>query len=411
MTEYYDVAVIGAGHAGAQAAITLRSQGFAGSILLIGDERTLPYDRPSLSKAYMLGSISIERMLLRDADYWSEQRVDVSLGAPVVELDAAGSTIRLSDGRLIGFGHCIIATGGALRTLSCPGAELPGVHGVRDVGDVDAIRADLKPGMSVVIAGAGYVGLEAAAVLRALHHPVTVIEAQDRVLARVTGPVLSGFVEMTHRAHGVDFRFGEQLAAIEGGERVEQAVLASGERLAADLLIVGIGIQPRTGLAEQAGLHCADGVMVDGAGRTSAPNIFAIGDCARHPNSYAGGHCRLESVQHANASAEVAAEAIMGRSRINDALPTFWSDQYDLRIQSAGLPLPGAECVMRGSAETPSFSLFYLCDGRVVALDAVNCPKDFMAGRALVQQRARVDAQRLADTSISVKQIVAELAA
>jgi 3-phenylpropionate/trans-cinnamate dioxygenase ferredoxin reductase component len=411
MTGHYDVAIIGAGHAGAQAAMTLRSQGFAGSVLLIGDERTLPYDRPSLSKAYMLGSISIERMLLRDADYWAEQKIEVSLGTPAIGLDAGKSMITLSDGRMFSFGDCIIATGGALRTLSCPGAGLTGVHGVRDISDVDAIRADLKPGMSVVIAGAGYVGLEAAAVLRAMNHPVTVIEAQGRVLARVTGPLLSRFVEMTHRVHGVAFHFQEQLAAIEGEDRVERAVLASGKQLSADLVIVGIGITPRTELAERAGLHVEDGVMIDRMGRTSSPHVYAIGDCARHPNSYAGGHCRLESVQHANASAEVAAEAIMGRPRPNDALPTFWSDQYDLRIQSAGLPSPDAACIMRGSAESRSFSLFYIRDGRVIALDAVNCPKDFMAGRALVQNRALVDAARLSDTSIPVKQIAAELAA
>lgn len=409
MAQSYDVVIVGAGHAGAQAAISLREKGFAGSILIVGEERTLPYDRPSLSKAYMLGSITIDRMLLRDASYWDERKIDVLLGTAATDLDARSSTITLADGRDFAFGRCILATGGTLRTLSCPGADLRGIHGVRGIGDVDAIRADLKPGMSVVIAGAGYVGLEAAAVLRALHHPVTVIEAQDRVLARVAGPALSRFIEAKHRSHGVSFRLNEKLAAIEGDGRIERVVLTSGERLDADLLIAGIGILPHVTLAERAGLDCDDGVLVDGSGRSSAAHIFAIGDCARHPNRYAGGLCRLESVQHAIASAEVAADAILGKEHDIDALPTFWSEQYELRIQSAGILRGEPECIVRGDPATQSFSLFYVADGAVIALDAVNCPKDFMAGRNLVQRRARIDAARLADVTIPIKRLAQEL--
>ncbi|MBD3744905.1 MAG: FAD-dependent oxidoreductase [Sphingopyxis terrae] len=409
MTEHYDVAIVGAGHAGAHAAITLRSRGFTGSILLIGEETMLPYDRPSLSKAYMLGSIGIEQILLRDASYWAEHRIDIALGVTTDRLDTDASTLQLSDGRTIGFGHCILATGGSVRTLSCPGADLPGIHSVRSIADADAIRAALRPGMKVVIVGAGYVGLEAAAVLRELDHPVTVVEAQDRVLARVTGPGLAGFVERKHRSHGVEFRFGQQVVAIEGDGRVEAVVLQTGERLAADLVIAGIGIAARSELAEAAGLACDGGVIVDQCGRASGTSVFAIGDCARHPNSFAGGLWRLESVQHATGSAEVAADAIMNSPRCYDALPTFWSDQYDMRIQSAGILRGTCEAVVRGDMASGSFSIFYLQSGAVIALDAVNCPKDFMGGRALVQDRARVDSAQLADTSIPTRQIAKQL--
>lgn len=410
IVEHYDVAIVGGGHAGAHAATTLRERGFAGSILLVGDEACLPYDRPSLSKAYMLGSITIERMLLRDAGYWDERGIEMALGVTAMALDARARTLSLSDGRAIGFTNAILATGGAVRRLTCPGAELPGIHTVRALCDVDAIRAALKPGMQVVIIGAGYVGLEAAAVLAELGHRITVVEAQDRVLARVTGPTLSEYVAAKHRAHGVDIRLNAQVNAIEGEDHVEAVLLQSGERLPADMVIAGIGITPRMELAMDAGLACDGGIIVDECGRASNSAVFAIGDSARHPNAYAGGLWRLESVQHALASAELVADAIMDRPRAYDALPTFWSDQYDMRIQSAGLLTGEADPVVRGDPASGSFSIFYLQNGAVIAMDAVNCPKDFMGGRALVQTRAQPEPARLADSAVPVKQIARELA-
>lgn len=408
--EHYDVAIVGGGHAGAHAAMTLRERGFAGSILLIGDEPYLPYDRPSLSKAYMLGSITIERMLLRDAGYWADHGIDLALDCTVAALNAERQALSLSDGRQIGFGHAILATGGAVRRLSCPGAELPGIHSVRSLVDVDAIRAALRPGMEVVIVGAGYVGLEAAAVLAELGHRITVVEAQDRVLARVTGPILSDYVAARHRDHGVDILLNAQVTAIEGEDHVSAVLLQSGQRLPADMVIVGIGVTPRVELAQDAGLACDGGVIVDACGRASGSAVFAIGDCARHPNAYAGGLWRLESVQHALASAEVVADTIMSVPRSYDALPTFWSDQYDMRIQSAGLLTGPADAVVRGDPASGSFSIFYLQAGAVIAMDAVNCPKDFMGARALVQTRARLTPDRLADVQVPVKQLAKELA-
>lgn len=409
MTEFFDVAIVGASHAGAHAATTLRDRGFTGSIIMIGEEATPPYDRPSLSKAYMLGSISIERILLRDASYWAENNINLALGLTVTQLAPATSTLQLSDSRTIGFGQCILATGGTVRMLTCPGADLPGLHTVRAVADVDAIRAALQREMNVAIIGAGYVGLEAAAALCELGHKVTVIEAQERVLSRVTGPLLSAFVEQEHRSHGVAFRLGQQVVAIDGQKQVEGVLLASGERVSADIAIVGIGISPRTDLAETAGLECDGGVIVDAFARTSVPTILAIGDCARHPNKHAGGLWRLESVQYATASAEVAADTIMDKARGYDALPTFWSDQYDLRIQSAGIVRGESQALVRGDIESGSFSIFYLQDGAVVALDAVNNPKDFMGGRSLVQARLRVPPDLLTDTSTPIRQIAKQL--
>ncbi len=402
---------MGGGHAGAHAATTLRDRGFEGSILLVGDEPFLPYDRPSLSKAYMLGSITIERMLLRDAGYWAERRIDIALDTTATALDAAARRLSLSDGRVIDFGNAILATGGVVRRLTCPGADLPGIYTVRSLVDVDAIRAALRPGMRVVIVGAGYVGLEAAAVLAELGHRITVVEAQDRVLARVTGPTLSHYVAARHRAHGVDILLNTQVIAIEGDGHVEAMLLQSGEKLPADMVIAGIGITPRMELAEGAGLACDGGIIVDECGRASGSAVFAIGDCARHPNAYAGGLWRLESVQHALASAELVADAILSVPRSYDALPTFWSDQYDMRIQSAGLLTGPAEPVVRGDQASGSFSIFYLQNGAVIAMDAVNCPKDFMGGRALVQARARLSPEQLADMRVPVKQLAKECAA
>lgn len=409
MAGYFDVVIVGASHAGAHVASTLRDRGFNGSLVVIGEEPVLPYDRPSLSKSYMLGSITIESILLRDAGYWRENHIDLALGVTALALDPESSTLRLSDGRVLRFGHCVLAMGAAPRTLTCPGADLPGIHMVRSIGDVDAIRAALQQRMKVVIVGAGYVGLEAAAVLRELDHEVTMVEAQNRVLARVTGPLLSNFIENKHRSHGVDFRLGQQVIAFGGTVWVESVLLASGERLAADLVIVGIGIVPRTELAEEAGLHCDGGVIVDAFGRTSIPTILAVGDCARHPNAYTGGLWRLESVQYAMASAEVAADTIMGKSRGYDALPTFWSDQYDLRIQTAGIALGESDVLVRGDMDSESFSIFYLKNGVVVALDAVNNPKDFMGARSLIQARLSVPPELLADTSTPVRWIAKQL--
>jgi 3-phenylpropionate/trans-cinnamate dioxygenase ferredoxin reductase component len=401
-----DVLIVGGGQAGAHLALDLRKKGFGGSILMVSEEARLPYERPPLSKAYFLGSIEIDRLTLRDAGAWAEQDIEILLGGKVAAIDPAGADARLEDGRTIGFGWCVLATGGKPRRLACPGAELAGVHTLRTVEDVDHIRAALAGARRLAIVGGGYIGLETAAAAREMGIEVTLVEAQGRVLERLTSPVVSRFLQDRHRAHGVDIRLDSQVAAIEGEGRVEAVRLASGERIAADVVIVGIGIEAETRLAEAAGVACDGGVVVDEFGRTSAANVLAIGDCSRYPNPYAGGLRRLESVQHATASAEVAADLIVAAPRAYGELPTFWSDQYDLRLQTAGLTDQADEAVVRGDPESGAFSVVYLKDGRVVAIDAINSPRDFMAARTLIRNGARPRREALADPATPLKSLI-----
>ncbi|KXU31657.1 hypothetical protein A0J57_08360 [Sphingobium sp. 22B] len=403
MNEQTDVLIVGGGHAGAHLAIALRQKGFAGSIAVAGEEDCLPYDRPPLSKAYLVGAMQIDRLLLRDSGYWDEQRVRFELGCRVRSLDPAGRRAELDDGRTIRFGWCVLATGGRARALRCPGSGLPGIHHLRTVADVDAIRAGLRGGRRVGLVGAGYVGLEVAAAAREMGHEVVVVEAQPRVLQRVTSPLLSDFFERQHRRRGVDLRLGERIAGFSGADRVSAIRLASGREIPVDIAIVGIGIDAETALAEQAGIACDGGVLVDGYCRTSAEGILAIGDCARHPNPHAGGLWRLESVQHAMDSAATAADTILGAPAEYRALPTFWSDQYDIRLQSAGLNRDADDMVVRGDPENGPFTALYLRGGRVIAVDAINSPRDFMGARTLILKGVAVDRTKLADPAIPVK--------
>ncbi|WP_197707509.1 FAD-dependent oxidoreductase [Sphingobium sp. LB126] len=398
-----DVLVIGGGHAGAHLAISLRQKGFAGTITVVSDEPSLPYDRPPLSKGYLIGNLEIDRLLLRDNDYWTEQQVRFELGHRVGALDTGRKCAELEDGRIIRFRWCVFATGGKVRRLICPGSELAGIHYLRTVADVDAIRGGLENGGVLGVIGAGYVGLEVAAAAREMGHEVVVIEAQDRVLQRVTSPVVSDFFERQHRAHGVDLYLGQQVAGFAGEGRIAAVRLASGLEIPVDLAIVGIGIDADTALAEKAGIACDSGILVDEYCRTSAEGILAIGDCARHPNDFAGGLWRLESVQHAMDSAAIAADTILEAPTEYRALPTFWSDQYDLKLQSAGLNKDADEIVVRGDSKEGPLTVIYLKEGRIISVDAINNPKDFMGARSLILKEARPDRAKLADISIPLK--------
>ena len=398
-----DVLIIGGGHAGAHLAISLRQKGFAGSIAIVSDEHSLPYDRPPLSKAYLIGSMQIDRLLLRNSDYWAEQQVRFELGCRVRSLDPAGKRVELDDRRIIRFGWCALATGGKVRHLRCPGSDLAGLYYLRTVADVDAIREGLRNGGRIGIIGAGYVGLEVAAAAREMGHEVVVIEAQPRVLQRVTSPAVSDFFERQHRNRGVELRLGEQVAGFSGEDRVSAVRLGSGEEIPVDLAIIGIGIDADTALAEEAGIACDGGVLVDEYCRTSAEGVLAIGDCARHPNPFAGGLWRLESVQHAMDSAAIAADTIMEAPTEYRALPTFWSDQFDLKLQSAGLNKDADDIVLRGDRENGPFTVIYLRQGRVVAVDAINNAKDFMGARTLILKGVAVDRAKLADISVPLK--------
>ncbi|WP_375271227.1 NAD(P)/FAD-dependent oxidoreductase [Sphingomonas sp.] len=404
---FHDVLIVGAGHAGAQAAIALRQRGFDGSVALLGDEPWLPYERPPLSKEYLSGDKPFERMLLRPAAFWDARGIDVLLGRSVVAVDPAGHRVTTADGARVDYGTLIWATGGAPRRLTCAGHDLLGVHAVRTRADVDRLIAELPAAQRIVVIGGGYIGLEAAAVLTRLGKHVTLLEAQDRVLARVAGEPLSRFYEAEHRARGVDLRTGVAVSCIEGHDGAATGVrLADGEVLACQMVIVGIGIVPAVEPLLRAGAVGSNGVTVDACCRTSLPDVFAIGDCAAHANRFAdGAEIRLESVQNANDQATTVAKYLTGSVEPYDAVPWFWSNQYDLKLQTVGLSAGHDETVLRGDPAEHSFSLIYLKAGRVVALDCVNRARDYVQGRALVAEGARVDPALLSDPAVALKEL------
>lgn len=417
MSRHFDVLIVGGGHGGAQAAIALRQAGFAGTLAIVSDERDLPYERPPLSKEYFSGDKVWERMLIRPAAFWEEREVAMLLGTRVAAVDAAAHRVTGEDGADIGYGRLIWAAGGTPRRLMVPGGDLPNVQGLRTRADADAMIAAAATGTRFAIIGGGYIGLEAAAVLAKQGKQVTVIEAMPRVLARVAGEPLSRFYEGEHRAHGVDVRLGVTVAAIEGEGRASGARLADGTVIAADHIIVGIGIIPGVEPLMSAGADGGDagvgGVLVDGYCRTSLPDIYAIGDCAAHANGFADGAViRLESVQNANDMANVAAKHIAAEVEAGgavapySAIPWFWSNQFDLKLQTVGLSTGYDATVVRGAPAARSFSVIYLKAGRVIALDCVNAIKDYVQGRALITACAAIAPERLADSATPLKAMV-----
>lgn len=407
MADKVDVAIVGAGHGGAQAAIMLRQSKFEGSIALIGDEPEFPYERPPLSKEYFAGEKPFERIMLRPEKFWEDRDVTMMLGRRVTSVDAGAHRLSFEDGETLDYGSLVWAAGGNPRMLPCEGHNLAGVHAVRRRADADAMMAKLDSVEQVVVIGGGYIGLEAAAVLTKLGKQVCVLEALNRVLARVAGEDLSHFYEAEHRAHGVDLRTGAAVDCFEGADgHVTGVRLADGEILPAQMVIVGIGIEPAVAPLIGAGAEGGNGVRVDEHCRTSLPDIFAIGDCAEHANPFAdGAMIRLESVQNANDQASVAAKTIAGMPTHYEAVPWFWSNQYDLKLQTMGLSLGHDETVLRGDPADRSFSVVYLKEGRVIALDCVNATKDYAQGRKLVIGRASPDKARLADASIPLKEL------
>ena len=398
------VIIVGAGHGGAQAAIALRQNGYAGRIVIVGREPEIPYERPPLSKDYLAQEKPFERIQIRPAAFWAEKNVAMMLSEEVVAVDSAAHVVSLASGETLSYQHLIWATGGDPRRLNCDGADLEGIHVVRTRADVDAMMAELDGVSHVAVIGGGYIGLEAAAVLRKLGKGVTLLEALPRVLARVAGEELSAFYEAEHRAHGVDLRTSVGVIAIEGEGRVSGVTLGDGSTVAADMVIVGIGIIPSVEPLLAAGAEGGNGVTVDAYCRTSLPDVFAIGDCAAHENGFAdGATIRLESVQNANDQATVAAKMICGTPVEYGATPWFWSNQYDLKLQTVGLSTGFDNAVLRGDPAARSFSVIYLKNGQVRALDCVNMVKDYVQGKKLVEARAVIDPALLADANVPLK--------
>jgi 3-phenylpropionate/trans-cinnamate dioxygenase ferredoxin reductase subunit len=395
----FDVLIVGGGQGGAQAAIYLRQRKFSRSIAVLGEEYEVPYERPTLSKDYLSGEKDLDRIRLRPEKFWDDREITMMLGQRIVSVNARHKEVATAFGESLRFNHLIWATGGHARRLSCEGGDLQGVHSIRSRADVDRMRPELTNASRVVIIGGGYIGLEAAAVLTKLNKQVTVLEMQARVLARVAGEELSRFYEKEHRARGVELRLATTVDRIEGTNgRAVGVRLSDGEIVPCDVVIVGVGIVPAVAPLQKAGAECIDGVSVDAFCRTNLPDVFAIGDCARHSNMFAAGEpVRLESIQNANDMALTAAKAITGEPEPYRAVPWFWSNQYDIKLQTVGLSMRHDAAIVRGDPACRSFSIVYCRDGRVVALDCVNRAKDFVQGRSLITAGSVVDASSLAD--------------
>ncbi|WP_295490258.1 FAD-dependent oxidoreductase [Sphingorhabdus sp. EL138] len=409
---HYDILIVGGGHGGAQAAIALRQAKYESSIGVVNAEPEYPYERPPLSKDYFAGDKAFERIMIRPAAFWAERGVDMMLGMRVDAVDPSAHKVTLSDGADISYGKMIWATGGSPRSLPVEGGNLPGMHVVRSRADVDRMLDGLDNVADIAIVGGGYIGLEAAAVLRKIGKKVTVLEAMDRVLARVAGEPLSRFYEAEHRAHGVDVRLGVEISGIEGNDFVTGVRLADGEVIPAHMVIVGIGIIPAVAPLLTAGAAGGAGVDVDAYCRTSLPDIYAIGDCAAHANDFAGGNVmRVESVQNANDMANAVAKSLTNELTPYHSVPWFWSNQYDLRLQTVGISAGYDSMVLRGDPDTRSFSVVYLKANKVIALDCVNATKDYVQGRLFVTEGLSPRVEQLADTNVPLKELAAALMA
>lgn len=405
------VLIVGASHAGAQVCANLRQDGWTGEILVIGDEPALPYHRPPLSKTYLAGKTTLDDLLIRPATYYEKHDITFRV-ARVEGIDRAAHTVTLSGGEEVSYDKLVLCLGARPRRLPIAGAELAGVHYLRDAADIGAIRdglhaKGLHASGSVAIIGAGYIGLETAASLRQLGVEVTVLESAERVLQRVTAPELSAFYARVHREEGVDVRTGVAISGIEGDEHVRGVRLADGELIAADLVIIGVGVVPNVELAEAAGLAVDNGIVIDDHGQTSDPDVFAAGDCASHYLARYDRQLRLESVPSAGEQAKAVGARICNREKAITALPWFWSDQYELKLQIAGLNEGYDSIVLRGDPEAGrSFACFYFKQGQMIAADCVNHPKEFVFARRVIGERLPVDPSTLADPETSLNDLL-----
>jgi 3-phenylpropionate/trans-cinnamate dioxygenase ferredoxin reductase component len=398
--------IIGGGQAGAQAIDTLRKEGFSGRLVLIGDEPALPYQRPPLSKKYLSGEMAADRLPFRHRSFYEEHRVELKLGQKAVGLDALARRVELADGEQLNYDRLLLCLGAESRLLTCPGAALNRVHYLRGLADVAPIQAGIKPGARIVIIGGGYIGLEAAATCRKMGCEVTVLEMADRIMNRVVAPDVSQYFSQEHLAHGVKIICGAQVTCIEGESDAEVVVCADGSRHAADMVIVGVGAIAAVELARTAGLTCDNGILVDEYCRTSDPAIYAAGDCTNHPSVRYGRRVRLESVDNAFEQGKTAALNMLDRAVIHDRVPWFWSDQYENKLLIVGLSRGCDHMVLRGVPAARSFSVCYLKGRELLAVEAVNHSKDYMAGRKLIAERASLNLEKLSDPEIPLKDAV-----
>ena len=399
------IVIAGAGHAAGQLVASLKQQKFAGQIVLIGDESYLPYQRPPLSKKFLSGDLPAERLYVKPASFYEDPQIELKLDTRVSKIDRVGKLVCTETGESIPYDKLILALGSRVRRLQIEGADLDGIHYLRSIADVDGIHAEMQNKKNAVIVGAGYIGLEVAAVLRQQGLSVTVVEMADRVMSRVVSPEISDFYQIEHTNQGVKLRLSTGIVAFHGEGRIESLETADGDLIPSDFVVIGVGIVPNMELAAEAGLEVDDGIVVNDQCQSSDPDIYAVGDCTTHPNSIYDRQLRLESVHNAIEQAKTAVSNICGHEVHYAQVPWFWSDQYDLKLQIAGLSAGYDDVVIRGNPADRSFACMYLKDGRLIAADAVNSPKEFVQSKALIAARTPVDREKLGHKEIQIKDL------
>ena len=399
------IVIAGAGHAAGQVVASLQQHKFDGQIVLVGDEPYLPYQRPPLSKKFLAGEMPAERLYVKPASFYEDAGVELHLATTIEALDRETMCLSVSNGDPVSYDALVLALGSRVRRLPVSGTDLEGVHYLRSITDVEAIRADFDKGRRLVVIGAGYIGLEVAAVARQGGLDVTVIEMEDRVMSRVVSPEISDYYQIEHANQGVKLQLSTGVEGINGKKRVKSVTTSDGEEIPADVVVIGVGIEPNTALARDAGLDVDNGIVVDDHCRTSDPHIYAIGDCTMHPNGIYGRSLRLESVHNALEQAKTAVANICGIDTAYNQVPWFWSDQYDLKLQIAGLSEGYDDVVIRGNPAERSFSCLYLREGQLIAVDAINAPRDFVQSKQLIADGTILDADRLADSDVTLKEL------
>ena len=402
-----NIVIVGAGQAGGSAALQLRSAGFEGAVTLIGAEPHPPYERPPLSKAYLTGDLAYDSLLLRPLEFYRDQNVQLLTDTSVTSINLVEKFVMTSDKQALRFDKLLLATGARPRQLPISGADLSGVHYLRTLGDVAALQNTMRRAQNVCLIGGGYVGLEFASVARKAGLKVTVLEAADRLLQRVTTPEMSEYFADLHRSHGVEVCVGARIQEIQGADQVERVVCEHGT-VPADLVLIGIGALPSVEIAEAAGLACDNGIQVDEMCRSSHPDVFAAGDCTNHPNALLKRRLRLESAPNATDQARVAATNMMGANETYCTVPWFWSDQYTSKLQAVGFSSDGTQSVCRGDKAAHQFAMFYLKENRLVAVEAINSAKAFMAGKRLYGHE--LDPDQLADPATDLRSLIKSVA-
>ena len=401
------VVIAGAGHAAGQVVASLRQHKLDGEIVLVGDEPYLPYQRPPLSKKFLAGDMPAERLYFKPETFYDDGDVERHLGVSITAIDRDARVLKIDGADDIDYDNLVLALGSRVRRLRVDGEDLEHVHYLRCIADVEGIRSDMEPGRRLVIVGAGYIGLEVAAVARQAGLEVTVVEMADRVMSRVVSPEISDFYQIEHTNQGVKLRLSTGVSALGGKKRVKSVVTSEGEEIPADIVIIGVGIVPNTELALAAGLEVDNGIVVDDHCSTTDPDVYAVGDCTLHPNGIYDRMLRLESVHNALEQAKTAAANICGQGTAYCQVPWFWSDQYDLKLQIAGLSQGYDDVVIRGNPAERSFSCLYLAEGRLIAVDAINAPRDFMQSKQLIADGAAIRTEQLADAGIQLKELAA----